>query len=287
MAAHLAARGFDLIVHDRDGAVAERVSAETGSRLADRLDDLSPCSTVLLMLPTSADVRAVLNGPEGRGGLLQALRPGALVIDCSSSDPFETRQLAAEAEARGIGMIDAPVAGGVVFAREGTLDVLIGGPPEAVARAEPILAAFARGTRHCGETGSAHAMKLVGNAVNAQALITYAEAMTLALRFGIAPGTLCAALAESTTGRNHPFGKKIEGQVMSGRFASGMALALIEKDVATALGMAERLALEAPVLETCLRQWRRGVDEIGADADQTEIVRLWEREAGVEIREEQ
>jgi 3-hydroxyisobutyrate dehydrogenase len=91
------------------------------------------------------------------------------------------------------------------------------------------------------------------------------------------------AFRAATAGRNHVLEKKIAAQVLTRDFASGMALSLIAKDVGLARNLAAGMSMEAPVLTNCLELWQRAADEIGANADQTEVVKLWERDAGVEI----
>lgn len=283
MARHIAEAKLPLTVFDIRPESVNEFCAATGARPARTLADLGANSDVVItMLPTSREVRAVVVG-QGAEGLADALAPGSLVIDCSSSDPMETRALGQDLAERSIAMVDAPVAGGVVFARDGTLDILLGGAEDARERARAVLKPVAGRFFDCGSLGAGHAMKVLNNFVNAQALLTYAEAMAAGLKFGLDPAVLVESLTAATTGRNHPFEKKIVTQVLSRRFASGMALALIAKDVGLARDLAEGLGLKAPVLNGCLELWQRAADEIGPAVDQTEVVKLWERDAGVEL----
>lgn len=281
MASHLAKAGFPLTVLDVRTEVVKDFCQSHDASPAESIGAVAEASdAVVIMLPTSREVRSVVLEDEA-GGLAAHLTAGSLVIDCSSSDPSETKLLGEELNARSLQMVDAPVAGGVVFAKEGALDVLVGGEPPAVERARPVLKAFGKEIFECGGLGSAHAMKVLNNFVNAQALITYAEAMSVGLRFGIKPDIVVESLQAATTGRNHPFGKKIVKQVLSRDFASGMALDLIVKDVGLARDLAKKSGMEAPIASHCADLWRRASEEIGGSKDQTEVVRLWERMAGV------
>ena len=286
MAGHLANAGFDLTVFDLQAEVVGRFCEMHGATSAPALAELAAASdAVVTMLPTSSEVRQVVLGSGAAPGLAEQLPPDALLIDCSSGDPDVTREIGAELSSRAILMIDAPVAGGVVFAEEGSLDVLVGGSPEAASRAEPVLAAFSRQSLNCGALGAGHAMKAINNFVNAQALVTYAEAMTTGLRAGIDIAALTAALEQATTGRNHPFEKKIVKQVLTRRFASGMALSLIAKDVDLARDIGRRMGLEAPIGSLCSDLWHRAAQEVGGTADQTRVAELWERMAGVTMEQ--
>lgn len=287
MAGHLAKAGFDLTVFDLQAEVVGRFCEMHRATAAPNLVDLAAASdAVVTMLPTSRDVRQVVLGGDAEPGLAAHLPSDALLIDCSSGDPDMTREIGAELASRAILMIDAPVAGGVVFAEDGSLDVLVGGPSEAVCRVEPVLSAFSRQILNCGALGAAHAMKAINNFVNAQALITYAEAMTTGLRAGIDIGALTAALEQATTGRNHPFEKKIVKQVLTRRFASGMALSLIAKDVDLARDIGRRMGLDVPIGTLCADLWNRAAAEVGGTVDQTRVAQLWERMAGVILGQE-
>lgn len=284
MARHVANAKLPLTVFDIRADVAGDFCTNHGAKLAHSIAEVAGNSDVVItMLPTSREVRSVVTGEGDEDGLANAMAAGSLLIDCSSSDPIETRALGELLAERSIGMVDAPVAGGVVFARDGTLDILLGGDGAAVARARPILSSFGRRFFECGGLGAGHAMKVLNNFINAEALITYAEALTTGLKFGLDLKVMMESMLATTTGRNHPLEKKIVTQVLSRDFGSGISLSLIVKDVGLARHLADRMGMEAPLLNQCLALWRRASDEVGPMVDQTEVVKLWERDAGVEI----
>jgi 3-hydroxyisobutyrate dehydrogenase len=284
MARHIAEARLPLAVFDIRPDVVEEFCDTLEAKPARSMTDLGEqCDVVITMLPTSKEVRAVLAGESGKDGLAGTLAPGSLVIDCSSSDPVETQALGKLLAEHSITMADAPVAGGVVFAKDGTLDILLGGSDDARERARPVLTCFAGRFFECGTLGAGHAMKVLNNFINAQALITYAEALSTGLKFGLDIDVMMNSMVAATTGRNHPLEKKVAIQVLSRDFASGMALSLIAKDVGLARNLATGMGMEAPILNSCLELWKRAADEIGPLVDQTEVVRLWERDAGVEL----
>lgn len=285
MARHIAQSERSLAVFDLRSKIVDAFCHDYQADPARSIAEIGEsCDVVVTMLPTSREVRAVLTGDCQDSGLARVLRPGSLVIDCSSSDPMDTRALGKILAERSVAMVDAPVAGGVVFAADGTLDILLGGSEKVLERARPVLSCFGKRFFVCGELGAGHAMKVLNNFVNAQALITYAETLSAGLKFGLDLDVMLESLISATTGRNHPLEKKIVSQVLSRRFASGMALSLIAKDVGLARDLADQMGMEAPLMNECLNLWQRASDEIGALVDQTEIVKLWERDAGVEIR---
>ena len=204
------------------------------------------------MLPDGQTVRDVLLGTDQVQGHVSRIRPGGLVIDMSSSAPIGTRALGVILAERGIGMVDAPVAGGVAFAENKTLSVLAGGEAIDFEGCRPLFAAVASDVFYCGSLGSGHALKALCNYVNAASLLTLLEAITTARRFGIEPDAAISVLRAATTERNHPFEKKIVAHVMTRRFGTGMALGLIAKDVGIARDLASALSINAPMMESLL-----------------------------------
>ena len=154
MAARLRAAGHDLTVLDASvGALAAFLAAEKATPATTPRQLATASDVVITMLPTSAIVADALRGPDGA---LAGLRPGALVIEMSSGVPATTQALAEDVARAGGVLIDAPVSGGVARALTGELAIMVGGPPEAVERARPILAAMGTSILPTGAVGTAH-----------------------------------------------------------------------------------------------------------------------------------
>jgi 3-hydroxyisobutyrate dehydrogenase len=138
MAANLAAAGFSLVVRDSDAKAQERFIAEHGGEPATSPRSFAEAGVVVTMLPDGKAVREAILGWEG--GIAAALKPGAVVLDMSSSDPVGTKALAQDLAPAGVRVIDAPVSGGVTRAETGTLSLMVGGQDEdAFARVRPVL----------------------------------------------------------------------------------------------------------------------------------------------------
>ena len=235
------------------------------------------------MLPTSKIVRSVILGEDGKYGVADGMVDGSLVIDMSTSNPADTVALGKLLAPRGIRVMDAPVAGGVVFVADGSLLITMGGRQEDKDRARPLLEAMGSEISDCGILSGAHTMKALNNYVNAAALITGIEAMSVALKFGIAPGVALDALKSACTGRNNPIEKKIEPHIMTRKFSTGMPVGLICKDINIAVESAVALGAYAPMARETARLWEEARDRFGFDPDQSEVVRLWETETGVTV----
>jgi 3-hydroxyisobutyrate dehydrogenase len=281
MAAHLIERGFDVSVFDISRDIARDFARAHGARSVASLAEAGRTAEVaIMMLPDDASVRKVLLGSDG---LTSSLGVGTITIDMGTSDPRATVSIGRELSQRGIGYLDAPVMGGVVFAKEATLDVLVGGDDAQVDRCMPLFKAIGRNVFRCGPLGSAHALKLLANYVNASTLIIVLEAMAIGHKFGLDMRTMTGALVAMCSGRQHPLEKKVIPQVLTRKFGTGMALGLMAKDVGLAADLANAIGGDSPLTD-CMRQiWADAATRIGTQADHTEIVRLWEDAIGARL----
>ncbi|HKA30712.1 MAG TPA: NAD(P)-dependent oxidoreductase [Candidatus Binatia bacterium] len=281
MAARIRAAGFELVVFDARDDVARTVAAACGATAADSLATLAAHSdAVVTMLPDGAAVRRVALGPGDR--LLDGLTPGALVVDMGSSSPTGTRALGAELGKHGVGLVDAPVSGGVRRASDGTLSIMVGGDPALVARCTPLFHAVGERIFECGGLGSGHAMKALNNLVSAAGLLAAAEALVVGRRFGLDPTRMLEVL-NASTGRNYATEQKLAQFVLSRRFDAGFSLALMVKDLGTALDLAHETHTPAPLAAKCRALWTRAAAALEPDADHTAIVRWLETLADVTL----
>ena len=209
MAGHIVEAGFDVTVSDMDKEPVDRFVENYNANSAENLTALSrDVDVIITMLPTSKIVREVVLG-DGKGDCLhRGLTRGQILIDASTSNPITTQEIGKELEKDGIEMIDAPVAGGVVFAVNGTLDVMVGGNQETINRCKPLFEAIGGNTVYCGSLGSGHAVKVLNNFVNASTLISLIEALVLGCKFGLDINMMVESMMAATTGRNHPIQKK-------------------------------------------------------------------------------
>ncbi len=166
-------------------------------------------------------------------GLLAGVEPGTLLIDMSSISPVVARRLAAEAEARGLEMLDAPVSGGEVGAINAALSIMIGGKAAAVERAMPIFQVLGKNIVHIGECGAGQVTKAANQVVVGLTIAAVSEALVLAAKAGVDPGkvrqALLGGLAQSRI-------LDVYGQKMLERnFKPGFRIYLHEKDLGIAL----------------------------------------------------
>jgi 3-hydroxyisobutyrate dehydrogenase len=264
----LAKAGFSLLIHDtRAEATAQFSDGAPNIRVAANAAEIgAQCGIVITMLPDSKVVRAAVLGD---GGFAAIMPSGGLVIDMSSSFPLETQKLGEELSARGIGLIDAPVSGGVPKAVAGTLAIMAGGDAALIDRAEPVLRAMGQ-IHRTGPLGSGHAMKALNNYVSAAGLIAACEALVIGQKFGL-DGSVITQVLNASTGRNNTTENKVERYMLNERYDSGFALALMEKDVGMAQALAERLSIPAEELELVGGILTKALAELGQGADHTAI----------------
>jgi 3-hydroxyisobutyrate dehydrogenase len=270
MADHLVDAGFAVTVSDAAPGLTGKFVAEHPTAVsAAGPDSFAGVQALILMLPTSDIVETVLEHDQ----VANALPPGCLVIDMSSSEPLRTRSLALRLRAKGLSMLDAPVSGGVRGARAAKLSVLVGGSEADLARATPVLEAMSATIIRVGDTGAGHAAKALNNLVSAGTMSITVEALVLGQAFGIAPDTMAKVL-NSSSGRSSTSENKLAQFMISGKFDSGFALQLMAKDVGLAVALARALDCPLEVADLVADQWRRLSGQSTPATDHTQIYTL-------------
>ncbi len=274
MVRNLAKAGVPVLAYDLNPAALESVTSESNIVTgASSLAELgAKCTCVITMLPTGADVReAVL----GEGGIASKMPEGGIVIDMSSSEPMGTKELAAELEARGLHLVDAPVSGGVPRAVDGTLTLMTGGADDVVARIAPVLKPIGK-IHRTGPVGSGHAAKALNNYLSAASLAATSEALLVALKFGL-DGAAMADIWDASTGFSNATRNKLHQHILNEKFAAGFTLKLLAKDVGIARALAEQLGVRADHLDHISALLGEALEELGEEADHTALYRYLER----------
>jgi len=240
LAGHLTGK-HDLIVWDiNPKALSDFV--ERGARAAKSLPDLAAqCEVVILCLPKSAHVGDALFGDTG---LADALIPGTILIDQTSGDPADSKVFAAALAARGVTMIDAPVAGGVPAAIAGQITIMASGPRIAFEKILPVLRDISPKVFCCSEkVGDGQALKAINNMVNAANRMATLELVLLGRRLGLQTAEMTAAL-NASPGRSF-ITERLLPAIVEGRAATDFALSLMVKDLnqAASLGISAEVAM--------------------------------------------
>ena len=280
MAAHLAREPFELVVWNRTPSKAEDFIRQHMARMAPTpAEAVKNADAVITCLPSSIEVEAILHGDNG---MLDALRKGAVLVDCTSGDPPTSRSIAAELGGRGVDFIDAPVSGGTVAAKSGTLTVMWGGEALVFERVRPVIEAFGKKIVHAGPVGSGDALKAVNNALLAVHILSTAEGLAVLVKAGVDP-KVALEVINASSGRSNTSENLIPQRVLTRAFPRTFRLALLEKDIGIAAVLADDLGARTPIISLAAARFHEAREKLGEQADHVEAVKMIEEENGIKI----
>ena len=257
-----------------DGAVAANGPEGVGA---------SGAEIVLTCLPTSAQVEEVV---FGTGGLASALPRGALIADMTTGDPMATKDMSTRLAEAGIDLIDAPVSGGVGGAEAGTIAIMVGGPADLFEKIRPSFEAISPNIFHAGETGAGHSMKLINNMISSCIRLATFEGLALATKAGIEPMRFAEILSKGSA-RGYIADTTLPTHIIPGRKTQGFGLGLMHKDLTLATKLGQDLKSPLTTGNYAREVFRMALNELGEDVDISQLVRVFERAAGVDICEAQ
>lgn len=246
MAGHLQAAGHELHVWARRPASAEGLAAHchpTPAALGAAVD------VVFTMITSSEDVRQVALGEHG---LHEGMRPGSVLVDCSTIAPEAAREIAAALAGRGIAMLDAPVSGGVQGAIDASLAIMAGGDAAVLERLMPLFQCLGKRVVHIGPNGAGQVAKACNQMIMVAAIEAVAEAMRLADAAGVDCGRVKEALAGGSAGSRV---LDVMGERMVRRdFAAGIEARLHHKDFGLVLAAGRAVGCPTPLAASVAQQ---------------------------------
>jgi 3-hydroxyisobutyrate dehydrogenase-like beta-hydroxyacid dehydrogenase len=243
MAGHLAAAGHAVTVYNRTAAKAEAWVARHGGRAAPTPRAAAEgAEAVMACVGNDDDLRAVTLGPDGA---FAGMAPGAVFVDHTTASAEVARALAAEASARGLFFVDAPVSGGQAGAEQGRLTIMMGGDDGACARVGPVLDAYARARTRLGGPGAGQLAKMANQIAIAGLLQGLAEALAFAERAGLDGAALVGAISQGAAGSWQMDNRA--ATMLADRFDFGFAVDLMRKDLGICLAEARRNGAGLPV----------------------------------------
>ena len=190
--------------------------------------------------------------------------------------------MAAELAEQGITLIDAPVSGGPAGADAGTIAIMVGGNEDLFARARPIFETVSPNVFHAGDIGAGHAMKVINNMISSCIRLATFEGLALATKVGIEPMRFAEILSKGAA-RGFVADTTLPKYVIPGRQEQGFGLALMYKDLSLATQLGQELKAPLTTGNYAREVFRRALNELGEDVDITQIVRLFERGADVDV----
>ncbi len=246
MAANLARAGHDVRAFDLSAEALDRARTAGCLPAASATEAADGAEVVVTMLPAGRHVAEVYDA------LFAVLPPAALLIDCSTIDVATARQVAGDAAARGLAAVDAPVSGGIAAANAGTLTFMVGGPEEAFARAQPVLAQMGKAVIHAGATGAGQAAKICNNMILGATMVATCEAFALAERLGL-DAQAFYDIASVSSGQSWSMTSycPVPGvgptTPADNDYQGGFATALMLKDLRLAMAAAEDAGADVPM----------------------------------------
>lgn len=199
MASRMLESGVGILVCDTNQDVLASFSAR-GARVTSNASDCGQADLVIVMVPSDDALQAVTVGPRGACSRVDGVKPKMLCV-MSTTMPNTAREIARVCETRGIEVVDAPVSGGPARAEDGSLSIFIGGSEVAFDQIKPMLGLIGKNLYHCGDIGSASAVKIINNLICITNIYITGEAFDLAIDLGVEINRL-APILNASTGRN-------------------------------------------------------------------------------------
>jgi 3-hydroxyisobutyrate dehydrogenase len=243
MCGHLLSAGFEVTVSSRTRARAQAL-VDAGAAWVDTPEEVAARSDIAFtMVGYPDDVRAVVLGD---GGMLAAVAPGSVLADMTTSEPALAAEIGRRAADRGAHALDAPVSGGDVGARDGTLSIMVGGPADVVEVVRPCFEAMGRTVVHQGDHGAGQHTKAVNQTLVAGTMVAVCEALLYAHRAGLDPTRVLSSVSSGAAGSWAL--SNLAPRILDGDFAPGFYVDHFVKDMAITLAEARRMRLAMPGL---------------------------------------
>ena len=264
MAGHLAAKGHTVTVYNRTTAKADAWVAQHGGTVA-----LSPGAAaegadfVMACVGNDDDLRALCLGP---GGAFSQMHAGAVFVDHTTVSAQVTRELSATAAAKAIGFVDAPVSGGQAGAENGALSIMCGGSAADYAKAEPIMAAYARICRRLGESGAGQLAKMMNQICIAGLMQGLSEALAFGQKAGLDGAAVVEVIAQGAAGSWQMANR--HKTMLDGKFDFGFAVDWMRKDLGICLKTADEIGASLPVT-ALVDQFYKDVQQMGGGRNDT------------------
>lgn len=271
MTKNLLKAGYDMTVHDVNRKALEE-AVDLGAKQASCPKEIAAWAEVtFLSLPGDAEVEEVIQGKEG---VLEGGRSGAVLVDMSTISPLTVKRMADALQQHGMDMLDAPVSGGQEGAREGSLTIMVGGKPEVFERVQPVLLNLGKNITHIGDHGAGQVAKAANQIIVGLTIEAVAEALVFAARSGVDPEKVRKALlggyAQSRV-------LELHGKRMTDRnFAPGGKVRSHKKDIEIVMSVARELGVYLPGTALLSHLWNAVAGQGGLDWDHSSVIKVLE-----------
>ncbi len=270
MATHLIKGGFELYIFTRTKEKAKEL-LDRGAIWCDHPSELARrCEVVITMVGYPTDVEELYLGEHG---LLNNAKPGAFLIDMTTSSPSLAKRIYAKASVKSIHALDAPVSGGDIGARDATLTIMVGGEIDAFEIVKPILSLMGKNIILQGSAGAGQHTKMSNQIAIASNMIGVCEALAYAVKSGLDPNTVLASISAGAAGSWSL--SNLAPRITKGNFEPGFYIKHFIKDMKIALDEAEKMDLFVPGL-TLAKELYEQLSELGEENSGTQaLYKIW------------
>jgi 3-hydroxyisobutyrate dehydrogenase len=281
MAKNLIKAGYDLTVYDINPRPVEEL-VSLGAKKAKSCSETAKVGEVVItMLPADDEVKAAVLGPEG---VLEGAKAGTVLIDMSSIAPHTSKQVAAEAQKKGVKFLDAPVSGGTGGAEKATLTIMVGGDKTLLDEHMEILQTLGKTIYHVGDVGMGETVKMVNQMLVGINLTGIVEALVMGTKLGVKPEVLYKVIRASS-GNSFMLDSRVPNYIFSGNFTQpGFAVDLLRKDLGLALESGKVNKIPLFMTGQAYQYFTRATAEGLGKKDMSAVVELLEKTAGIQVR---
>lgn len=273
--------GFPLVAHNRSRAAVDELVTEGAAAAFSPAEVASQVDVVFTNLPDSPDIEQVVLGPEG---ILQGAHPGLIWVDNSTIKPATAREVARRLAEAGVAALDAPVSGGDIGARNGTLAIMVGGPAEALETVRPVFEAMGKTITHVGDSGSGQVAKAANQIMVAAQMVAMGELLVLAQKTGADPVKVIQAIrggaAQCWTLDVKP------PRLFAGNRQPGFKARMQAKDLNIVLDTAREYGVALPATAVNAQLFNAMITLGMGDLDNSAVIAILEQLAGVQLKEE-
>ena len=280
MARNILKAGYPLVVHNRSRASVDELAREGATPATSPVEVARQVDVVFTNLPDSPDVEQVALGPDG---IIEGAHPGLIFVDNSTIKPAVTRKIAAALAQKGVQALDAPVSGGDIGARDGTLTIMVGGPEDALEKVQPVLAAMGKKITHIGEAGSGQVAKAANQIMVAAQMVAMGELLVFAQKAGADPRKVIEAIKG---GAAQCWTLDVKPQrLFAGNRQPGFKARMQAKDLNIIMESAREFGIPLPTTAVNAQLFNAMVAQAWGDLDNSAVIGIIEMLSGTKLAE--
>jgi 2-hydroxy-3-oxopropionate reductase len=280
MARNILKAGYPLVVHNRSRASVDELAREGATPATSPVEVARQVDVVFTNLPDSPDVEQVVLGADG---IIEGAHPGLIFVDNSTIKPAVTRKIAAALAQKGVQALDAPVSGGDIGARDGTLTIMVGGPEDALEKVQPVLAAMGKKITHIGEAGSGQVAKAANQIMVAAQMVAMGELLVFAQKAGADPRKVIEAIKG---GAAQCWTLDVKPQrLFAGNRQPGFKARMQAKDLNIIMESAREFGIPLPTTAVNAQLFNAMVAQAWGDLDNSAVIGIIEMLSGTKLAE--